>query len=129
MFSLYNLYESVILESVNRSSILDAIDKKVRVNIYYEGDDNTAPGKRTIEVYAYGISKGNNHVIRAYQVFGDSKRKIVPGWKLFRLDRITRWEPTNFKFYTPISDRDQTIPKFNESGDRSMNTIYKITKF
>ena len=127
MIKLYNIYESLILED-SRSQIIDAIDKKIRVNIYYLGDDNTAAGKRTIEVYAFGLTKAGNPVIRAYQIFGDTKT-IKPAWKFFRLDRISRWEPTKFRFYTPISDRDPVAPKFNPNGDATMATVYKIANF
>ena len=116
---LYNLYSELILENTARNSIMDAIDKHYRVRIYYAGDDNTAAGARTIEVYAYGMSKGGNQVIRAYQVFGDTKT-IIPQWKLFRVDRITRWEPTGWTFDEPVSDRDPSIPRYNPNGDSSM---------
>lgn len=116
---LYNIYKELILENTARNSIIDAIDNHYRVTIYYAGDDNTAAGKRTIEVYAYGTTIGGNQAIRAYQVFGDTKT-IVPQWKIFRVDRIQRWEPTNFTFHSPISDRDPTIPKYNPNGDKSM---------
>jgi len=123
---LYNIYKELIIENIARNSIIDAIDNHYRVSMYYEGDDNTAAGKRTIEVYAYGTSKGGNQVIRAYQIFGDTKT-IIPSWKLFRVDRISRWEPLNFKFYGPISDRDSSIPKYNPNGDNSMvGTIHNI---
>lgn len=127
MLKLYNIFENLILED-NRSSIMDAIDRKYRVNIYYLGDDNTAAGKRTIEVYGFGLTKAGNPVIRAYQLFGDTKT-FVPAWKFFRVDRIARWEPTSFRFYSPISDRDPSIPKFNPNGDATMSTVYKIAKF
>jgi hypothetical protein len=125
---LYNIFESLILEFASRDQINDAINNRVRVNIHYAGDDNTASGQRTIEVYAYGLTKSGNQAIRAYQIFGNTKT-IIPQWKIFRVDRITRWEPLNFKFYTPISDRDPTIPAFNPTGDKSMTTIYNIVKF
>lgn len=121
---LYKLYKELIMENTARNSIIDAIDNHYRVSIYYEGDDNTAAGKRTIEVYAYGMSVGGNQVVRAYQVFGDTKT-VIPQWKLFRVDRISRWEPQNFTFYKPISDRDPSIPKYNPNGDGSMvGTVY-----
>lgn len=116
---LYNLFENLILEGASNQQVIDAIDGKYRVNIHYAGDDNTAAGKRHIEVYALGSTKGGNPVIRAFQLFGDTKT-IIPEWKLFRLDRITRWEPTNMRFYQPVSDRDNSIPPYNHAGDRSM---------
>lgn len=120
MFKLYNLFEQVILESVSRDKVVDAIENKYRVNITYEGTDKTATEKRQIEVYAYGSTENGYSVIRAFQLFGDTKT-TKPSWKFFRLDRILSWTPTNFKFYNPVSDRDNTIPKYKEDGtDKTM---------
>jgi predicted DNA-binding transcriptional regulator YafY len=116
---LYKIYKDLIIENTARNSIIDAIDNHYRVRIFYSGDDNTAAGARTIEVYAYGTSQGGNQVIRAYQVFGDTKT-VIPQWKLFRVDRITRWEPTNWIYREPVSDRGTNIPKYNHNGDNSM---------
>lgn len=128
MLSLYNIYENIILEGVSTSDINDAIDNKYRVNINYAGDDNTASGKRQIEVYAFGISKAGNDVIRAFQLFGDTKT-VKPQWKLFRIDRITNWEKTKKKIYKPVSDYDSSIPPFNPNGDNMMQSVRKIMKF
>jgi hypothetical protein len=126
--NLIKLYKSLILEGVNRADIEDAIEGQYRVRIWYEGDDNTAPGMRAVIMYAYGLSKAGNPVVRAYQVFGDTKTK-KPAWKLFRLDRITRMEKTNLKYYKPISDYDSRIPKFNPYGDKTMSRVFKIANF
>lgn len=132
MIKLYNIFESIILESVNVQNVNDAINRKVWVNIDYAGDENVAAGKRTIEIYSYGLSLANNPVIGAYQIHGvssnDSSSSGVPGWKMFRLDRITKWETTKFRFYKPISDRSN-VPKFNPSGHKLMKTVYNIVKF
>jgi len=131
---LYNILDELILENKSillessRDEVVKAIEGKYRVNIYYAGDDNTKAGKRHIEVYGFGLSKSGSPVIRAYQVFGDTKT-IVPKWKLFRLDRITRWEPTSFKFYSPVSDRGTNIPAYNPNGDASMSTVYNLARF
>lgn len=125
---LYNIFENIILESVRPDEVIEAIDKKRRVNIEYDGDDEESKGRRTIDPYAYGLSKNNNPVIRAYQVFGDTSSE-VPKWKLFRLDRIIKWEPTGYVFKKPVSDIDPSIPDFNPLGDELMNTVYKIAKF
>lgn len=127
---LYNIFEGLILENVNREEVLKAIDTRYRVNIDYMGDDETEPGKRTIEVYAFGQSKDGNLVIRAYQGFGRTTT-VIPAWKLFRLDRITKWEPINVVrgiFNSPISDRAD-VPPFNPNGDKSMATVYKVVQF
>lgn len=135
---LYNLFENIILEEIINKQILsegvgyaqinDAIENRYRVRIEYKDSENRPPSKRYIEVYAVGLSKVGNPVIRAYQLFGGTTTKI-PKWKLFRLDKITKWEPTKPKFNTPIDTRDPSAPKFNKNGDRTMKTVNKITKF
>jgi hypothetical protein len=110
-----------IKKSINVYNINKAIDNKIRIKIFYRGDKNIAAGQRTIEVYAYGLSSAGNQVMRAFQLAGDTQTEM-PDWKLFRVDRISRWVETNQRF-------DQPRPKFNPNGDRSMSTVYKIAKF
>lgn len=126
--SLQNIFESVILEGAQRSDIIDAIQNKYRVNIYYGGDDEQGKGKRTIEVYGFGMNKFGTPIIRAYQVFGDTKTE-KPAWKTFNINKIIRWEKTNWKFTKPVSDRDPSIPKFKPDGDKDMVTTYARAKF
>lgn len=110
-----------IKKNINVDNINKAIDDKIRIKIFYRGDKNIAAGQRTIEVYAYGLSSAGNPVMRAFQLAGDTQTEM-PDWKLFRIDRISRWVETNQRF-------DQPRPKFNPNGDRSMSTVYKIAKF
>lgn len=136
---LYNIFENLILEeivnknviceNVDYSQINDAIDNRYRVKIEYKDAENAPPSKRFIEVYAVGLTKAGNPVIRAYQIFGGTKT-VIPKWKFFRLDKITKWEPVKqLKFNKPISDRDNSIPKFNSTGDKSMSKVNNIAKF
>lgn len=135
---LYNLLEDIILEEVINKKIIsegigydqvnDAIENRYRVRIEYKDYEDKPPSKRFIEVYAVGLSKAGNPVIRAYQLFGGTTTEI-PRWKLFRLDKITKWEPTKVKFKTPIDVRDPVVPKFNKTGDKTMSTVNKIMKF
>lgn len=119
--NLYNIFEELILESdnllleqISDDVIRKAIDGKYRVNITYNDEKGGPTGKRNIEVYALG-DIGGYPSIRAFQLFGDSKTETAV-WKTFRKDRILSWEPTNFKFYNPVSDRDSSIPKYREDG-------------
>lgn len=125
--SLYNIYKDIILEEASPQDVSSAIDEKRRVNIFYDAPDNESKGNRTIDPYVYGLTLAGNPAIRAYQVFGDTDTE-EPMWKLFRLDRITRWEPTDYRFRKPVSDIDPTIPAFNEE-DEKLSTIYKVVKF
>jgi hypothetical protein len=149
---LYNLFEEIILEGlitegVNTDQVVNAIDgefanngKKFirRYRIHYDGDDvkdefgnTTREGKgwRNIVPHAYGkLKNGGREVIRAYQVYGDSLRneQNPEGWKLFRLDRITHWEPTNLKYWEPIEVAGQPT---NMVGDNSMSEVFNIVDF
>jgi len=149
---LYNLFEEVILEgliteSVNTNQIINTIEgeyanngKKFirRIKIHYDGDDvkdkfgnvtRKGKGWRDIIVHAYGkLKNGGREAIRAYQVYGDSLRnqEEPSGWKLFRVDRITHWEPTNLKYWEPIEVAGQPT---NLTGDDSMIGGVKVVDF
>lgn len=103
MLKLYKIYKSLILESTEIDAVMDAIKNHYTVNITYDSGkgDGSELKKRYCEVYNYGTTYGNNAAIRVYQLAGPNG----VGWKTFRIDRITKWEPTNYKFYTAISDR------------------------
>lgn len=133
---LYSLFQSVILEEVEKAKKLlitegvsseqvnDAINGKYNVNILYRDYEDQPPSKRYIQVYNLGKTKGGNDAIRAYQIFGGSKRDNNKGyWKIFRLDRIEGWYPTKVKWQKPVSDLDSSIPKYNPNGDRTMATV------
>ena len=127
--NLYNIFSEVILEAVGKPKIASSIGNKQIVTIYYKGDKTNNPGYRDIEVYVLGISKAGNPVIRAWQRRGATDTE-VPGWKLFRVDKIDSWRPKKGEFFKkPISDRRPNVPKFNPSGDKSMTKIDKIAIF
>lgn len=117
-------------ESVNRNTIMDAVNNKSVVTIYYDGDHIINKGYRDIEPFCYGRSKWGHDSIRAWQTegvsdtpqgkVGDELTKI-PGWRMFRVDRIKSFE---------ISDEVFTVsrPKFNPK-DSDMTTIYVAASF
>lgn len=121
---LFEIYNKIVLnETVSVNSVTDSINNRYRVTINYEGDPShgIAPGPRTIEVYAYGLTSSGNPVIRAYQPYGDTASK-VPSWKFFRLDRVKSWKAT----YSLVT---KPAPGFNPDGDGSMSTVYSIANF
>lgn len=130
MKNLGEILESVLLvESVSVEAVNNAIDKKYRVIInYHSKGEDTATGARVIEVYAYGLTKAGNPVIRAFQPYGDTTSR-VPNWKFFRLDRISDWKPTNQRFTAPASDYYPALGEFNPNGDKSMSVVYNIARF
>lgn len=127
---LSELLQQILLEeSVSVDKVNNAIDKHERIIISYltRGED-IANGARVIDVYAYGLTKAGNPVIRAFQPYGDTSSR-VPSWKFFRLDRITHWEETGQTFDHPASDDYKNIGEFNRNGDKTMSIVYKIASF
>lgn len=119
----------LLTESVSVNDIDDAMDGHKRILMSYrtKGEDkNTGP--RVIEVYAYGLTKAGNPVIRAFQPYGDTTSK-VPSWKFFRLDRIISWKDTGQIFDRPASDYYKGLGNFNPNGDNTMSVVYKIISF
>ena len=131
---LYSLFESVIIEEVEKAKrlltegvsaddVMAAIDGMYNVNIVYRDPGQGEPSKRYIQVYNLAKTRGGNDAIRAYQIFGGSKTTPSQGaWKIFRLDRIESWQPTNMKWHNPVSDKGG-VPTYNQNGDNSMSSV------
>lgn len=90
---------------------------------YNSGGENLATGERTIYPIAYGLSKANNPVVRAFEPKGDTVRG-VPAWKFFRVDRILSWNNVDNERFNP-----QTLQGVNKSGDMLMTKVYNISPF
>jgi len=124
---LYNFLKGLILEVASMSSVTDAINKRQKVIIYYDGDEPGGKGLREIEPVCLGYSKAGNLVVRAWDIEGSSHRdfigtKPLPGWRLFRLDKILSLKPTGENFSTQR-------PNFNTTGDKTMSRVLVIAKF
>lgn len=118
---LYNITKSLILEVASVESIVDAIKKKRKIVIYYDGDEPGGRGLRVIEPVCFGYSKADNPVLRAWDEEGSSHtgykgEQPLPGWRLFRVDKILSFKPTAENFTTPK-------PGYNPRGDRSMKRV------
>ena len=136
MLNIYNIYKTLILEekkllveSVTRQDIINAIDSNYRYRIWYQGESETTPKERLVDFYVVGRSKAGNDVARVYQPFGFTT-SFNSKWQLVRLDRITRMEKTCFKLSNkPIDSFSSEIPPFNKTGDKLMTSVYYIKKF
>jgi predicted DNA-binding transcriptional regulator YafY len=94
---LFETYQEILLEYSHRDKIIGAITNKNVCRIYYEGDTTIVKGLRVIEPVGFGLSKRNNPVIRAWQRLGVSDTSDnIPGWRLFRLDRIKIYQLSSF---------------------------------
>ncbi len=124
---LYNITKSLILEVASIDSIVDAIKKRHKIVIYYDGDEPGGRGLREIEPVCLGYSKSDNPVLRAWDIEGSSHTSYkgeqpLPGWRLFRVDKIMSFKPSNEKF-------NQVRPGYTPSGDKGMVRVIINTKF
>lgn len=124
---LVNNLSELITEIAAISDMTSSIKKKNLVTIYYDGNDNGGKGYRTIEPVCLGFSKKDNMVLRAWEVEGASysaknKGNFLPGWRLFRVDKIFTYKPTLDKFNT-------VRPNYNPTGDKSMIRVLVNAKF
>lgn len=124
---LVNNLSELITEIAAISDMTSSIKKRNLVTIYYDGNDNGGKGYRTIEPVCLGFSKKDNMVLRAWEVEGASysaknKGNFLPGWRLFRVDKIFTYKPTIDKFNT-------VRPNYNPTGDKSMIRVLVNAKF
>jgi len=124
---LYNTLKNLIVEVAAIDNIVDSIRNRKRVVIYYDGDEPGGRGLRVIEPVCYGYSKADNPVLRAWDYEGASHtaylgEKPLPGWRLFRVDRITYYQPSAEVFNEPR-------PNYNPNGDKSMSRVMINAKF
>jgi predicted DNA-binding transcriptional regulator YafY len=126
---LYNVIKQLIFEA-SADDISNSIRNRNIVTIYYDGDDDgkyTGKGLRVIEPFCYGKSKKGNMVIRAWEregasYTGSKGEQPLPGWRLFRVDKILSFKPTGETFNDPK-------PGFNPNGDKGMVRILSLVSF
>jgi predicted DNA-binding transcriptional regulator YafY len=124
---LQETLKGLICEIASVDSVVNSIKNKQKVVIYYDGDEPGGRGLREIEPVCLGTSKAGNKVLRAWDEEGSSHtaykgEQPLPGWRLFRLDKILSLKPTGENFI-------EMKPNFNPNGDKSMTSIIIIAKF
>jgi hypothetical protein len=118
--------KTTLNEAAGENAIRDAIEKHKFLYVYYNGDDATQKGYRTILPFVLGSHKeSGDRVVRAWQQAGSSlsyRNKPTssryghrfekgheyfnnpkgggtnPGWRLFRIDKIGSIMPTGERF-------------------------------
>jgi hypothetical protein len=155
-----NNVRSLLKEDASTSSLTDAINKRKYIYLYYSGDNTIMTGYRIVKPYALGKTKNGDLVLRAWQTEGFSdgfagilnrKRldheyfrnpeggKDVPGWRLFRVDKITRILPTGSRFddippnYTPNDSQMKggviaAVPHDIKGGEVEVDGIGSVEK-
>lgn len=120
-FNLFTILNNILNESVSQNDVIQALnDKRVIMITYNDEQDDPPLGKRWIEPCSLVDMDGHGKLaIRAYAYAGATRRG-VPDWKLFRLDRIQSWTPTNSKFIKAPDNR------YNPNGDAQYHVIQQI---
>lgn len=124
---LIPLVKSLITEIASLDDIQKSIKNKNVITIYYDGDIPGGKGYRRIEPVCVGYSKAGNLVLRAWDIDGASHTNTtgeqpLPGWRLFRIDKIFTYQPTADNF-TQMRDG------YNIAGDKSMTRVILNAKF
>ena len=119
--------KGLICEIASIDSVVDAIKKRQKVVIYYDGDEPGGLGLREVEPVCLGVSKAGNKILRAWDADGASHTAYLgtqpkPGWRLFRLDKILSIKPTGEVYNDPQ-------PDYNFNGDKSMVSVIINAKF
>ena len=124
---LITTFKSLLNEVASLNDIQDSIRKKIVVTVYYDGDEPGGKGYRRIEPVCVGYSKAGNLVIRAWDLDGASHtasigEKPLPGWRMFRADKIFTYQPTTDNF-------TEMRPNYNPNGDKSMERVIINAQF
>ena len=124
---LQETLRSVLLEVASMDDIQRAIKQKQVVTIFYDGDEPGGRGLRTVEPVCLGFSKAGNRVVRVWDMEGASHtartgEQPLPGWRLFRLDKVMTFKLTGDNFTTPR-------PGYNFNGDKSMTRVIINAQF
>ena len=132
-------------EGVSEGTLVDAINNREYVYLYYNGDEKTASGNRTVRPMVLGKTETGDVVLRAWQDKGRSyhfsnrsrgnehdywndnkydteKDESIgekAGWRLFRVDKIGHILPIGHHFIDN-SGNVMIPPKYNENGDKQM---------
>ena len=123
---LNTLSNLLITEVASIDDVQKSIRQKNVITINYQGEEY-GKGYRDIEPVCLGISKAGNMVLRAWERQGVSHSKEVegnpiPGWRLFRLDKILTYALQGDKF-------TEMRPKYNPNGDKLMSSVIINAKF
>lgn len=125
--NLTNTLKGLLTEIASIQTVQDAVNGRKVCVIYYDGDEPGGRGLREVEPVALGKSKAGNLVMRGWDREGASHtgykgEQPLPGWRLFRLDKILSMKPTGEVYNTPK-------PNYNFNGDKSMVSVITIAKF
>ena len=153
LFNNIKNFRHLLTEGVSQDAIIKAIQNHEWIRLYYNADNEegeNATGYRIVRPYVLGTNKSGNAVLRAWQdnprnswhfdnratrpdsnhhdVWSDSEGE-KPGWRMFRVDRISSAYPIGKKF-NDLNGLPMIPAGYHEGGDDNMTSIiaYVSTK-
>lgn len=153
LFNNIKNFRHLLTEGVGEDVIKKAIENHEWIYLYYEANNEegkNASGYRTVRPYVLGKNAAGNTVLRAYQdnpknswhfqnraTRDDSQyhdywtdhEGVKPGWRMFRLDRISKVYPIG-KTFNDANGLPMIPAGYHEGGDDNMTSIiaYVSTK-
>lgn len=146
LFENIKNFRHLITEGVSQNALTKAIQNHEWIRLYYNAENEegeNATGYRIVRPYVLGRNKSGNTVLRAWQdnpknswhfnnraTRDDSDKHdywtdsegVKPGWRMFRVDRISSVYPIGKKFNYP--NGLPMIPAgYREGGDEDMTDI------
>ena len=105
--------------TLNVEKLQDLVTNKLTCTIDYAGTspNDVLRGIRIVEPYTVGVGEKGETYLRAWLIKGISRTgrinpRLVPGWRLFRVDRMRSINPSLQKFTIPkkgYSDKDSAM--------------------
>jgi len=137
----------LLTEGVGQDAIKKAIETHEWIYIYYNAESEegeNASGYRTVRPFVLGKNEAGNVVLRGWQDnpknswhfdnratrddssthdYWSDREGVKPGWRMFRLDRISKVYPIGKKF-NDSNGLPMIPPGYHEGGDKDMVDIY-----
>jgi len=123
--------DRLIVEAVQKNRIINSMDNNIVNLIYYQDPkSDVKSGYRSIEIYAYGVTKAGNPAIIAWlrndfsKTLRSGKKRDAVRWRIFRLDRITSFQNTVQKFDSSSAFVQKERPYLNLAY-KTLPAVYK----
>lgn len=128
-----DLIKELLMEAVNRNQIINCMKNNIVTVITYEDpSEKVENGIRTIEIYAYGLTKKGHPAIIAW-LRNNKSKSLNSGkpndrirWRIYRLDRIKRLQNSIQKFDSSLEFVNKERPKLNLMYKNFSEIFYKI---
>lgn len=140
------LRKPILNEGVSDGDVIDAINNREMVYLYYDSGKNIKEtGYRIVVPFVLGKLENGSTVLRAWEINGNSasyngrnrkprldheyfqtEKGTIPGWRLFKTENIVRFLPTGEKFIKQnknTGEWEYITPSIYNTHDQQMVSI------